>query len=314
MIKFSIVMITYNHMDFISHAIDSVIRQTFKNWELIIVDDGSIDETQDIISRYDDKRIKSIFQSNKGIEFLAESYNTALDLCSGDYICILEGDDSWYDNKLEVQAKAIERCNFKPDLIWARTDYINEKNEVIGKSNVRVTKSNGDINDLVSDGILYGNIVTPSPTVVFNKDTLISISGFQNILGVKVVDYPTALKILFLNGKYLFIDEYIASYRRHTNQATQTISSTLYREHNIALLDVFDIHKLNYSNLIPAIIWNDLLFDYSIYGYKSLFKYIPYCFKFDFTHNKKFFALIFIGGVGKSNLLKLREFVRRFGM
>ncbi|MDM7940633.1 MAG: glycosyltransferase, partial [Methanothrix sp.] len=76
----SIITPTYNHERYIAECIDSVLAQSYPYWEQIIIDDGSSDGTQDVISLYKDKRIKYIRQENKGIWRLGETYNKALQL------------------------------------------------------------------------------------------------------------------------------------------------------------------------------------------------------------------------------------------
>jgi glycosyltransferase involved in cell wall biosynthesis len=107
----SIITPTYNHKNFIDKAIESVLAQTFSDWELIVVDDASTDQTPLIIEQYcqRDKRIKFLPHSfNWGKSRLADIYNQALELCKGKYIAILEGDDLWPAYKLEVQIPMLE--------------------------------------------------------------------------------------------------------------------------------------------------------------------------------------------------------------
>ena len=87
----SIIMITYNMGKYIGEAIESVLNQSYKNFELIILDDASIDNTQEIISQFDDKRIR-VFQSkeNKGIPYMR---NWGIELMRGKYMAILDSDD-----------------------------------------------------------------------------------------------------------------------------------------------------------------------------------------------------------------------------
>src|SRR5258708_22225644 len=88
----SIITPVYNHERFISAAIQSVIWQSYQNWEQIIIDDGSTDSTAKIIAGFLDTRIRYCHQENSGIEALAHTYNRALSLCRGEFIAILEGD------------------------------------------------------------------------------------------------------------------------------------------------------------------------------------------------------------------------------
>ncbi len=103
----SIITPTYNHEKFIGTCIESVLKQTYQNWEMIIIDDGSTDKTGVVVAKYDDDRIKYVKQENLGIWKLSETYNKALDMSMGDLVAILEGDDAWPNFKLEEQVKDI---------------------------------------------------------------------------------------------------------------------------------------------------------------------------------------------------------------
>lgn len=109
---FSILIPCYNIAKYLEKCLDSVIEQTYKEWEIIIVDDGSTDGTVDIIKFYaaKDKRIKSFFQEkNQGV---ASARNLLLREASGDYIIFLDGDDWWKNKKgLEKIAVASQKSN-----------------------------------------------------------------------------------------------------------------------------------------------------------------------------------------------------------
>lgn len=102
--KFSIILDNYNYARFLPQAIDSVIAQTYQNWELIVVDDGSSDESQSIIKEYarEDSRIKTIFKHNGG---QVSAFNAGFDEASGDVVCFLDSDDYFAPSKLESIAK-----------------------------------------------------------------------------------------------------------------------------------------------------------------------------------------------------------------
>jgi glycosyltransferase involved in cell wall biosynthesis len=102
----SVIMPAYNEARTISESMDSVLAQTFGDWELIVVDDGSIDDTRVIVDRYAarDKRIRCIGQKNKGP---AAARNTGLRQAAGEYIAFADADDLWVSDKLEKQLKAL---------------------------------------------------------------------------------------------------------------------------------------------------------------------------------------------------------------
>ena len=106
----SIIMPVYNGEKYIKEAIDSVINQTYKNWELIIVNDGSKDNTERIVKSYDDKRIKYFYQENKGV---SAARNRALEVAKGKYITFLDSDDYLPPNSIKAREEYLEK---NPDI------------------------------------------------------------------------------------------------------------------------------------------------------------------------------------------------------
>ena len=104
--KVSIIMPVFNVENTIMTAIQSVLMQTYQNWELIIVDDGSNDKTSSILSSIKDERVKVITQSNHGRGY---ARNVALQQCKGDYITFLDGDDFANEARIEKQVVFLEK-------------------------------------------------------------------------------------------------------------------------------------------------------------------------------------------------------------
>lgn len=99
----SVIIPTYNRADFLARAVKSVLNQSFKNFELIIVDDGSTDNTGETAKRFqkEDSRVKYVWQKNSGTP--ASSQNTGIRNARGEYVAFLDDDDEWLRNKLEKQ-------------------------------------------------------------------------------------------------------------------------------------------------------------------------------------------------------------------
>jgi glycosyltransferase involved in cell wall biosynthesis len=102
----SIMMPAYNAAPYIQEAIDSVLAQSYANWELIIVDDGSMDETAQIAGSYQDKRVRLLRQANSGE---AVARNTALKQMSGEFVAFLDADDAFLPDHLNVAVNALQR-------------------------------------------------------------------------------------------------------------------------------------------------------------------------------------------------------------
>ncbi len=111
----SIITSTYNNANFISQAIKSVLAQTYDNWEMIIVDDGSSDETEDVVKRFKDSRIHYFFLKHSGIP--AISRNIGIRHSRGEFIAFLDADDKWLPLKLEMQV-AFLRANPEIALVY----------------------------------------------------------------------------------------------------------------------------------------------------------------------------------------------------
>lgn len=105
----SIVMASYNHEEYVAEAIQSVIGQTYQNWELIIIDDGSTDKTRDVIESFlGDKRIKFSTQENHGVAYTT---NKGIKKCSEDVVCLLDSDDFISKNTYKLGAQKMQENN-----------------------------------------------------------------------------------------------------------------------------------------------------------------------------------------------------------
>ena len=105
--KVSVLLSVHNHENYVGPAIESVLRQTYQDWELIIIDDCSQDRSPDVARQYKDERIQFYrLEENKGAIL---TFNELLKKASGEYIASLDSDDIWYDNKLEEQIAYLEQ-------------------------------------------------------------------------------------------------------------------------------------------------------------------------------------------------------------
>lgn len=119
----SIVIPTFNRKDRIELAIESVLGQTFQNFELIVVDDGSTDNTAEVVQAYVNQ-VKYFYQSHQGV---SAARNFGIEKAKGYYICFLDSDDEWLRNKLETQVQLIRS---KPQVEICYTDEIWIRNGV----------------------------------------------------------------------------------------------------------------------------------------------------------------------------------------
>ena len=101
----SVLLTTYNREKYLSYCIESVLNQTYKNLEFIIIDDGSTDSSMDLIRRYHDPRIKT-FHLNEN-HHISYATNVGLKKVSGDYLAYIDSDDVWELTKLEKQLRLL---------------------------------------------------------------------------------------------------------------------------------------------------------------------------------------------------------------
>ena len=218
----SIITPTYNHEKYISQCIESVINQTYKNWEMIIVDDASTDKTYKIASNFTkkDKRIKLVkHKTNWGIKKLKKSYNQALKQAKGDLIAILEGDDFWPNNKLEAQVKVFKDKNII--LSYGNWAMCNKSGKIIYIRNYLKFKKRELNNDpplSILNLFLTLQFDIGSQTVMIRKKSLLEIGGFKNDKYYPFVDVPTYLH-LTLKGKFVYIPQLLGYYRRTTHSS-----------------------------------------------------------------------------------------------
>lgn len=138
----SVILPTFNRAHLLGRAIKSVLKQTYLNFELIVVDDGSTDNTEEVVNGFNDIRIKYIkYKTNKGA---AVARNTGIKLARGKYIAFQDSDDEWLPQKLEKQLKIFETAPQEFDVVYTDMLRVNE---------------NGCITYWHSPEITYGNLI-----------------------------------------------------------------------------------------------------------------------------------------------------------
>ena len=172
--KVSVIIPTYNRAHIISRAIQSVLDQTYQDLEIIIVDDGSTDNTESVVKSFNDKRIiyNKSDNKNKGV---ASARNIGVKLSRAEYIAFQDSDDVWYPYKLEKIMKVIEDQG-NIDFIYSYGRIIkNEK--IIGDGGKNPGMNNLSKRELIIS-LFYGNFI-PTQGVVVKKDKIINVGGFD---------------------------------------------------------------------------------------------------------------------------------------
>jgi glycosyltransferase involved in cell wall biosynthesis len=249
----SIITPTYNHEKYISDCINSVLAQTYQNWEMIIIDDGSTDDTFNIAQSIakDDQRISVFTQRNIGISRLAETYNLGLSKSKGKYIAVLEGDDVWLPEKLSIQVSGLEKDDsFVLSYGQAYSSHADLKSDYKLNSfwNISTEIKENDPVGSIAKRILFENFI-PALTVIIRLECLKSIGGFKQPHHLPLVDLPTWME-LSLYGKFYFVNVPVARWRVYPNQVTKTYTAEMW--------EGFYQHALSFYKEHPSVFGSEI--------------------------------------------------------
>ena len=241
----SIVIPSYNHDKFIKKALDSVIDQTFQNWEAIVIDNHSTDETDRILDNYDDLRIIKLKINNNGI--IAKSRNLGIEVARGEWIAFLDSDDWWRKDKLEI---CLNNIDDNVDFIYHDLEIKDNKSNIIfKKKNLKGRELKKPIlKDLLYGLIEEGNAIGNS-SVVVRKNILFKIGGIsENKNLVASEDYNTWLRIAQITDKFKYIKKKLGFYLVHETSAQKKDLSIPHKEAVNDFLDLFNNkQKLNFN-------------------------------------------------------------------
>lgn len=210
--KLCILLASYNGEKYISDQLDSIINQTYKNWELIIRDDGSKDETMTILNKYEkkDERIK-ILRDDKGNLGFLKNFEELLFNAKEEFVLFSDQDDFWLKNKLEKFVEKIkgldEKVLSKPLLIHCNSLVCDDKLEIIKEEFI-----NSKIAKKTNSNIYFFEYIVQGSTSMVNKKMIKESLPF--LKNVTLHDRYFHLLSQFL-GTRVFIDESLVKYRQH---------------------------------------------------------------------------------------------------
>ena len=233
----SIIIPTFNNAKFIVKALESLIKQSYKNWEAIIVDNNSADNTFKIVSDLKDVRVKYFKIENQGI--IAKSRNLGIKFARGEWIAFLDSDDWWTEDKLKI---CLDNINENVDFIYHDLEIIYEKSKNLfrNKSFKGRQLKKPILNDLLISGISKGNAIGNS-SVMVRKKMLLKIGGIsENKNLVASEDYNTWLRIAEITDNFKYLNKRLGYYLIHEN-SSQKINLSI--PHKQAVIDY--MHHFN---------------------------------------------------------------------
>ena len=210
---------SYNHAAFLAEALDSVTKQTYSNLEIIIVENSSTDNTDEVLSHFKDPRISVIKTNNGGS--IAMSRNIVLNKSNGDWIAYLDSDDWWTLDKLDKCAKEFQDgVNIiYHDLIAVNGKKANNQGNNLGSRRLK--------KPVFKDLMINGNTIATS-SVVVRKSILSEVNGMnesKDLFGIE--DFNTWLKISRITDGFKFINQELGFYRVHSSNISHAKKFTL---------------------------------------------------------------------------------------
>tara|TARA_Y100000591_G_scaffold247033_1_gene218094 strand:- start:1752 stop:2669 length:918 start_codon:yes stop_codon:yes gene_type:complete len=255
----SVYITSFNKSIFISEAIESVLSQTLKPYELIIIDDASTDNSREIIDGYKNRYpdiIKVLYnEKNLGI---SRTRNKALEICSGDFVTFLDADDYFYPQKLEFESNLLKNKNV--DVVYSNFNYVNENNKVLGRfSSDGDTPAQGNIfrqtiskkYDVSSgNNYIYEMFYKACINEVGNYDEKIKIweDWDLRIRMSKIFNYAYCSKI---NSVYRKLDKGLhkSSYRMHYKEKLKIIKKNRHLLNDLSLKHKRDVNNRIYAKI-----------------------------------------------------------------
>lgn len=207
----SVILPVYNAQEYIYEAVDSILNQSFNFFELIIINDGSTDNTDNIIKKIDDERIRYYSRENRGLTY---TLNELADLSNCDVIARMDADDICHKDRLKLQYKEFEK-NDKLVIVSTNVNYINERGDILG------TSLSVSSNFAVRSKLKKGNIIF-HPTAMFKKEAFIKAGKYNTTVEKYVEDYLLWMSMLNF-GDVKILRDTLLSYRVHSNAISSKV-------------------------------------------------------------------------------------------
>lgn len=260
--EISVIMPAYNVEKYIKYSIESILEQTFENFEFIIIDDGSTDHTYDIISQYHDRRIIPIKNNaNLGV---ATTLNRAISIAKANYIARMDSDDI---SKKDRFKKQIHFMNTHPHIgiSGSHMELINHDGSIIKEQYKRIGFEN------IMAGLLFGHTSLAHPSIIMRKNLL----DFYHLRYDSAFAYAEDYDFYCRSSQYIIIDNYpeaLIQYRIHSESVSNKFKMQQILDAQSALylhlrrlklpftLDQFKLHTLfSFPNIHHISVNNDIL-------------------------------------------------------
>ena len=227
----TVVIPSYNSAKYVGAAIESVLAQTYPSVDVIVVDDGSKDDTASVVARYDPARVRYIRQENAGV---AVARNRGIEESRTRWIGFLDADDTWYPEKLARQMKILHS---DPTVRFCYSAFTVVDNDLKPLGVGRSPRQGTALEDL----LLRGNVVGSICTVICDRELLLAAGGFDPRLS-QCADWNMWVKVAQFT-EFVYIDEPLVTYRQHETNMSRN-APLLEKDSLLVLEHGFGLEKL----------------------------------------------------------------------
>jgi glycosyltransferase involved in cell wall biosynthesis len=271
----SVVIPTYNRADDLKKAIESVINQTYADWELLVIDNHSTDHTREIIDNINDKRIRLFEIDNQGV--IAASRNLGINNSKGKYVAFLDSDDIWTEDKLE---KSMFWLNQGYDVVYHDMDIVSNNFFYFGPHQFTTRKLEQPV---YSDLLVNGNTL-PTSSVVVEKGMLLKANGFnESIEFIAGEDYDLWIRLSEMTQRFKKVDGTLGNLSKGNDNEFSSLR---------LILILSELQKKYISRLSPSeqaqayLNWIEYAYGRSLYNQKKFKKAKNHLLKVYSTSNK----------------------------
>lgn len=236
----SVILPVYNGSRFLKQTIDSILSQTYTNFELIIVDDASTDDSRSIIDAYDDSRIHRLYLAQN--LNVCNSSNTAFAQAAGEYVALIGHDDMWHPQKLEKQLAYME-AHPECGACFTKCNVINEKNESITAGPFNIMENDSRFRLIEFLFYNHNHLCAPS---AFIKSSVLREAGCYDYALLYLQDYDLWLRILTRQDIWI-LEEPLTNYRIITDT-----------ESNLSVIDDTGKPRMHHETIYvqEKLLWN----------------------------------------------------------
>ncbi|MDB1921705.1 glycosyltransferase family 2 protein [Clostridium tertium] len=235
----SIIVPAYNHEDYISECIESILKQDYENIELIIIDDGSKDNTYEVICNYEqeiEEKLKNHIIIKKNNEGVSKTINLGIEKSTGEYICIIASDDVMMKDRIKIQIEYMVKSHSRVSCgnsYIIRNDRLTDELVITDVLKYKYYKGNQFYN-------LIENYFISTPTAMIRRDIINEFGTFNPNFPIE--DWPYYVDIA---SKYNidYIDEVLCAYRLHSSNS-QTNKKKMFIYEKEILNSIFEKHDI----------------------------------------------------------------------